>query len=92
MSGHPEYVELVTIVETGDPALIAVVKSVLDDAGIAYFAKGEQLQNLFGIGQFGVGFNPIVGPVELQVRQPDAREARELVRDLLENGESSDSA
>lgn len=86
MPEHPEFVELVTIVETGDPALIAVAKSVLDEAGIAYFAKGEELQHLFGLGQFGLGFNPIVGPVRLQVREHDAPEARELLRDFLESG------
>jgi hypothetical protein len=73
----------VTVLETGDPGLVAVAKSLLESAGIQYFAKGEALQNLFGWGQFGTGFNPIVGVVQLQVAAEDAEDATALLRDLL---------
>jgi putative signal transducing protein len=72
----------VTVLETSDPGLVAVAKSLLDSAGIHYFAKGEALQNLFGWGQLGTGFNPIVGAVQLQVAADDADDARELLRGL----------
>ena len=49
---------------------------LLDGAEIPYFAKGEQLQNLFGVGQVGTGFNPIVGPVELLVSRSDCGAGR----------------
>ena len=75
----------VTVLETGDPGLIAVAKSLLDSAGIPYFAKGESLQNLFGWGQ--IGFNPIVGVVQLQVASDDAEDATALLRDLSGRGE-----
>lgn len=84
MPEKPEFVDLITIVETNNATLLTLAKSVLDGAEIPYFAKGEQLQNLFGVGQVGTGFNPIVGPVRLQVRQDDALEARKLLRDFLE--------
>jgi hypothetical protein len=68
----------VTVLESGDPGLIAVAKSLLDSAGIQYFAKGEVLQNLFGW-----GLNPLVGRlVELQVASDDADDAKALLRDL----------
>lgn len=68
----------VTVFETGDQAALAVAKSLLDEAGIPYFAAGENLQSLFGVGAVG-GFNPIVGPVRIEVAEDDAKEARELL-------------
>jgi hypothetical protein len=65
----------VTVLETSDPAQLAVAKSLLEAAGIAFFAKGEGLQNLFGAGTLA-GFNPITGPVELQVSVDDAADAQ----------------
>ncbi len=77
-----EPVALVTVLETGDPALLAVAKSLLEDAGIDFFAKGEGVQDLFGWGRFGTGFNPLIGAVKLQVAADDAEEARERLKDL----------
>ena len=59
-----------------------VAKSLLDDAGIHYFAKGEGVQDLFAGGRIGTGFNPGVGPIQLQVPAEDARTAKELLCDL----------
>ena len=75
--------EPVTVLESGDPALLAVAKSLLEDAGIQYFAKGEGVQDLFAAGRFGTGFNPFVGPVELQVAADDAAEAKAVLLDLV---------
>lgn len=82
-----ESVPPVTVLETGDPALLAVAKSLLEDAGILYFAKGEGTQDLFAAGRFGTGFNPIIGAVQLQVAADDADEARERLRDLQTPGQ-----
>jgi hypothetical protein len=43
---EPEYVEYVTIMETRDPALIAFIKSIFQDANIKYFINGETLLSL----------------------------------------------
>ncbi len=79
----PEYVEFVTVLTTGNPGILAVAKSLLDDAGIEYFAKGETVQNWVG-GTFGTGFNVITGPVELQVDSVVAAEAREILKQVGE--------
>lgn len=92
MNDSRDPVELVTILETGDPVLLAMTKSVLDEAEIPYVTKGEQLQNLFGAGQIGVGFNPITGGVQIQVREDDELESRALLEDLLDSGRGSGSA
>jgi hypothetical protein len=76
--------DVVTVMVTGDAAVLAIAKSLLDDAGIAYRTKNEHLQHLFGGGVVGTGYNILVGPVQLQVRRVDEAEARMLLADLVE--------
>ena len=76
--------EIVTVFETGNAALVALAKSMLDAADIAYAVRGENLQNLFGGGVIGTGFNVLVGPVQIQVRREDEVEARSVLSDLSE--------
>lgn len=84
----PEFLKLVTVYETGDPALIAFIKSILESEGIRYFMKGEGLQDLFALGRLGPGFNPAVGPVEIQVDEKDVEKANSILSDL-EQAESA---
>jgi hypothetical protein len=79
---EPEYVELLTVLETADIGIIMVAKSILEEAGIRYLAKGEGLQHLFGAGVFGAGFNTLTGPVQIQVSKDDSATAIELLKDL----------
>jgi hypothetical protein len=79
----PEYVEFVTVLTTGNPAILAVAKSLLAEAGITYFAKGETVQSWVG-GTFGTGFNVITGPVDLQVDTEDVEAAREILEQVGE--------
>jgi hypothetical protein len=74
--------DLITIFESGNQPIIALVKSILDHAEIPYLVKGENLQNLFGLGVIGTGFNLIAGPVEIQVRREDETAARELLTEI----------
>ena len=78
----------VTVLRSGDPAVLAMAKSLLQDAGIALTAQGEGLQDLFALGRLGTGSSPIVGPAEIRVSSSDETAARELLRDL-ESGERS---
>ncbi len=84
---EPNKEKLVTVLATGNEAIIALAKSILDEAGIGYFAKNEGVENLIGIGVIGTGFNPVIGPIELQVLEEDELEARELLENLTEEGE-----
>ncbi|MBI5402797.1 MAG: hypothetical protein HY959_05320 [Ignavibacteriae bacterium] len=76
---------LVTVFKTGHHGTIAVVKSILDEAGLQFNVKGEGIQDLIGAGIFGVGYNPITGPVEFQVLEENAEYARELLKDVSDN-------
>ena len=73
-------IKLVTVLYTVDHGLTAIAKSILDGAGIWYFAKGEAIQDLFGLGR--IGYSVLTGPVEIQVRQEDEEVARALLEDL----------
>jgi hypothetical protein len=81
---NPKNEKIVTVFATGNHGLIALAKSMLDDAGIQYYAKNERTEDLIGLGVFGTGYNPIIGPVELQVLEQNAEEAKNLLKDLSE--------
>lgn len=72
----------ITIVETGDPGQIAFIKSLFQDAEIPLMVKGEGVQDLFGMGRLGSGYNFITGPVQLQVPASRMEEAQDLLGTL----------
>ncbi len=82
--------KLVTVLKSGHQGIIALAKSILDEAEIKYLVKGEHLQNLFGVGVMGTGFNPLTGPIEIQVLTGDAETAQELLKDIEESEETED--
>lgn len=84
MSGV-DHERLVTVFKTGHEGIVALVKSILDEAEIQYLAKGEGVQDLFGVGVLGTGFNPITGPVEFRVMPEDVKYAEELLKDVKES-------
>jgi hypothetical protein len=86
--GNPD-VHLVTVFESGDAALIPLVRSLLDSAGIPFVTKGEGIQDLFGWGRMPGGFSVVAGPVTFQVDEEDAEEARALLEDLHESNQNS---
>ena len=67
---------LVTIYKTSNNALIALVKSILDEAEIKYMAKGDNIQSTYSLDVF---------PVEFQVMPENAEYARELLKDVDES-------
>jgi hypothetical protein len=77
--------KLVTVYKTGHHGTIAIIKSILDEAKLEYSVKGEGIQDLIGAGVFGVGYNPITGPVEFQVLEENEEYAKELLKDIEES-------
>jgi hypothetical protein len=77
-------IEIVQVYEAGNPALLAVAESLLDDAGIEYSKSLEALQGIIGGGRFASGVNYLVGPVKFFVRAEDEEEARALLDQLQE--------
>lgn len=73
--------ELVTVLATVDPGLIAVAESLLRSADIPFVSEVNGIVDLFGWGRLG-GCNPITGPPRLRVAPQDADDARALLADL----------
>ncbi len=61
--------------------MVAIAKSILDDAGIDHFVAGETRLNTEGWGGVG-GFNSAIGEAEFQVREADAPTASRLLARL----------
>ena len=76
-----EWVDLVTVLETGDPSLLLVAKSLLDAEDIPSFAEGEGIQEGLGAGRISEADIPM-GPGKLRVRLEDAETAREMLASL----------
>ena len=66
--------ELVTIYRSHELSEIAIAKSILEEAGIAFASKGGMAKEILSI-----------GPVEIQVDRADAEQARELLYALSED-------
>lgn len=80
-----ESAELVLVAEVSNPAVLVVVKSLLDSAGIRWFTRNEETQNLIGGGQAGAGFNLAIGGVEADA----ASSVREVLAGCGEADEGS---
>ena len=74
--------EPVTVLEGADTVRFALAKAMLESAGIPFVAKGEGIQDLFGVGRFPGGVNLVTGPVVLQVGRDNEVEARQILRTL----------
>lgn len=83
MTMNQENHELVTIYETWDKGIVALAKSLLDEAGIRYYVRNEMIQDFFAEGSLGA--NVLLGPMEIQVQPDDAEAATELLKDLYES-------
>lgn len=68
MSDHQSG-ELSTVMTANNAGLIAIAKSILNEAGIEYFTKGEDL--------------PYLCRINIQVAKEDAETAKELLKELL---------
>jgi Putative prokaryotic signal transducing protein len=74
-----EYVDLVTVLTTGDAGVAAMAKSILEAAEIEYFVKGESTRALFA-----------AGFIEIQVRPDDVEDARQLLDDMKRDLKATD--
>ena len=65
-------IDLVEVLSTADPGLIALVKSVLEAEDIPYLAHGEHFSRMHA-----------TIPVRFMVAKEDVEVAREVLKDLL---------
>jgi len=89
--GQPD-IELLTVLETSDAGLVAIAKSLLEDAEIPFMVRGEYIQDLFGVGRFPGKINVLVGPVELKVNAQDKDEALAILEGLMKDSFAGDNS
>ncbi len=80
-AAKPPELVLETVLVPADVNVRVVAESLLQEAAIPFYAKNENLQDLFGWGQIG-GNNLLVGAVRLEVPADRAAEARALLAGL----------
>ncbi|MBP6571933.1 MAG: DUF3955 domain-containing protein [Gemmatimonadales bacterium] len=71
-----------TVFTTVDTNAMIMAKLMLEVEGIAIIASGEGLQDLFGMGRSVGAFNPVVGPMRIQVATEEAERAREVLAEM----------
>jgi len=72
--------ELVTVFDSTNPALIGIAKTVLESASIEFLAAGEDAARVFS-------GNPFLGHVRPQVEKKCAEEAETLLSEISESDE-----
>jgi len=74
-----ESINLVTVYEPSGEQEYLTAISLLEGAGIMFYAQNAMTQNLFGAGQLGTGFNVLTGAIKIQVAQRDFDEAQKVL-------------
>jgi len=65
--------ELVVVLETTNPATVAIAESLLEEEHITFNPQGEALRLPV----------PIAGPIRIQVLKKDEARVRELLKDIM---------
>ncbi len=83
--------DLTTVLETADAALLPVVTSLLDGAGIPYFVQGDRAMGLMPLGPFSASFFGRALAARVRVPSEYAAEAEALLSaEPIETLESDD--
>ena len=72
---------LEVVLETTDPTEVAIIKSLLEGAGIPYLTRGEDQYDAFRGAFRGTVFSPRGRPVAFLVPASMAEEARQLLQE-----------
>lgn len=78
--------DYVTVLKTYNLGTIAIAKSLLGDAEIDFTVKNENFGSIYNC------FYSVSGFIEIQVRQPDADTAREILEELQLDSDEPDNA
>jgi hypothetical protein len=75
---EPEWADLVTVLETADPSLLVVAKTLLDAEGVPCFVEGSGVYEGLGAGRIAEADMPM-GPGRVCVRPENEEAARALL-------------
>jgi hypothetical protein len=88
--GNPD-AKLVTVFRTAEADVLPVVRSLLEESGIPFAVKGEELVGMFPSAGLGLVIDPRSRAAEIQVTEDRADEARELLADVVQEHPVGDS-
>ena len=77
--------DLVTVFDTTDPALLPVIKSILQGADIPFLVQGEEAMSMLPVGEVIGPFTKRGLAARFMVKPEDAEAASELLTDLRED-------
>ena len=83
----PDSSRVVTVFASSNPTSVIMAKLLLEAEGIRFVVEGEGVQDFFGLGRLGGGFNPFTGPVQLRVASENVPAALEALQELREAGD-----
>ena len=79
-----EHKDLVTVLETSDVNLLAVIKSILHGAEIAFLVQGDEALGLLPMANIGGPFSKRGLGVAVMVAADDEQAARDLLSEVNE--------
>lgn len=88
--GNPD-AKLITVFRTAEADVLPVVRSLLEESGIPFAVKGEELVGMFPSAGLGLAIDPRARAAEIQVTEDRADEARELLADVVQEHPVGDS-
>jgi hypothetical protein len=74
--------DLVTVYDTSDPALVPVIKSLLQGADIPFLVQGDEAVAMLPVGEISGPFSRSGLAARFMVRSEDAEAAAELLAEL----------
>ena len=82
-TGEPD-AKIVAVFRTTDAALLPVVRSLLDSAGIEYFVQGEEALGLLPVGGMGSNVGRASLGAIIHVAEEDAESVKEMLAEISE--------
>ena len=83
--------KLITLHKPKDNFELQAIMSIMKENNIPCYSKGEDVQNLFGLGTTGTGFNVITGPIEIQIPEDCLEKASKLLKETVFANDTEDS-
>lgn len=92
LPGEPEHpdVELVEVFRTTNAAVLPIVKSLLDSAGIEHFVQGEEAIGLLPVGPMGAIVSRATLAAMVHVKKEDAESVKEVLAELTRDESTED--
>ena len=80
---------LVTLYKPKNEVEFSIISSLLQEAKIPFMVRNSEVQDLFGMGRIGTGYNFVTGPMVILVNENQLLSAREVISEFIDNSENN---